>query len=343
MEAPGRGDPGRASELHTVLGQGKRAITLDLKTDDGRRIARDLAAQCDVLVENFGTGVMERFGLGAEDLRAENPELIYLSASGLGRTGPESRKVAYGTLLQCYSGFAGLNAHPGVTPRIGLAWLDPMCGLMLAFIIAASVWRRRKTGMGCRIDFSMLEAMLWTIGEPLLETQTGDRPEPIGAASNTMAPHGVFPAKGDDAWVGLAIGSDAQWQAMCRIIPGLAPYRDADVADRQRRHTEIEAVLREWTSARSAGDAATALNTTGIAASAVNTSRDLFESEHLNARGFWEQTDAGVLPGLPWQASFGRETGPAPELGADTDAVLHDVLGLSEQEIARLRDDGTFG
>ena len=142
VEAPGRGDPGRASELHTVLGQAKRGIVLDLKQPEAVDVARSLAERCDVLVENFATGVMDRLGLGAAALQQRNPELIYVSASGLGRTGPESHAVAYGTLLQCYAGFAGLNRHPDVPPRVGFAWLDPMCGLMLAFIVAAALWQR---------------------------------------------------------------------------------------------------------------------------------------------------------------------------------------------------------
>src|SRR6185369_16180653 len=114
VEAPGRGDPGRASELHTVLGQAKRAILLDLKKPDAIAVARALAAKSDVLVENFATGVLDRLGLGAEALQEVNPNLVYVSASGLGRTGPESNAVAYGTLLQCYAGFAGLNRHPDI-------------------------------------------------------------------------------------------------------------------------------------------------------------------------------------------------------------------------------------
>ena len=139
VEAPGRGDPGRSSQLHTVLGRAKRAITLNLKDPEAVNIARSLAARSDILIETFGTGVMERFGLGAEVLRKENPGLIYISASGMGRTGPEANAVAYGTLLQCYAGFAGLNRQPDVPPRVGMAWLDPMCGLKLAFAAAAGI------------------------------------------------------------------------------------------------------------------------------------------------------------------------------------------------------------
>src|SRR5262249_50696167 len=148
-----------------------RSITLDLKKPEVVELARQLAAKSDVLVENFATGVMDRLGLGPEQLREVNPNLIYVSASGLGRTGPEARAVAYGTLLQCYAGFAGLNRHPGTAPRVGMAWLDPMCGLMLAFVATAALWRRQRDGQVARIDFSMLEAMLWTMAEPLLAAQ----------------------------------------------------------------------------------------------------------------------------------------------------------------------------
>src|SRR6516225_9119139 len=189
IEAPGRGDPGRASELHTVLGQAKRSVVLNLKNEEAVAIARALAAKSDVLIENFATGVMERLGLGADTLRALNPELIYVSASGLGRTGPEAQAVAYGTLLQCYAGFAGLNRHPDVSPRVGFAWLDPMCGQMLAFIVAAGLWHRRQTGGAARIDFSMIEAMLWTMAEPLLATQLGTPPQPQGNNSDRYVPH----------------------------------------------------------------------------------------------------------------------------------------------------------
>jgi crotonobetainyl-CoA:carnitine CoA-transferase CaiB-like acyl-CoA transferase len=210
-----------------------------------------------------------------------NPGLIYVSASGLGRTGPESQAVAYGTLLQCYAGFAGLNRHPGVSPRVGMAWLDPMCGLMLAFITTASLWRRRQSGSVARVDFSMVEAMLWTMAEPLLAEQLGEKPaEPKGR---------VYRQDGADEWLSVETA---------------------------------------------AGDSATAT---------LARSADLVASEHLRARGFWDAYAKGVLPGLPWQASFGRAVGLAPGLGPDTDAVLHDVLAMPAAEIRRLRENGALG
>ncbi len=310
VEAPGRGDPGRASELHTVLGQAKRGIVLDLKQHEAVEIARALAERSDVLVENFATGVMDRLGLGADALRQRNPGLIYLSASGLGRTGPEAQAVAYGTLLQCYAGFAGLNRHPGIAPRVGFAWLDPMCGLMLAFIAAAAIWRRRRTGDTARIDFSMIEAMLWTLAEPLLAAQSGSPPKPRGNESDHYASHSAWRCAGDDAWVAIASDTPVQQTG--------------------------------WLGDSAAQDAETRLLSRGVAAAALASSVDLAASEHLRARGFWEPNGDGVLPGLPWRPSFGRISGSAPGLGADTDAVLTDVLGLPPAEIARLRGVGAL-
>ncbi len=324
VEAPGAGDPGRASELHTVLGQGKRGIVLDLKRPEAVAVAQALAERCDVLVENFATGVMDRLGLGAAELQARNPRLIYVSASGLGRSGPEARAVAYGTLLQCYAGFAGLNRHPDVPPRVGFAWLDPMCGLMLAFIIAAGLWQRRQDGGVARVDFSMIEAMLWTMAEPLLATQLGAPPVPQGNASARHALHGVYRCAGDDAWVAVVAPDEAVLRRLRAVVPG-------------------GTALSDWLLTQEAGAAAATLLHAGVPAAALASSTDLVASAHLQARGFWDEHGAGVLPGLPWRTSFGRASGPAPGLGADTDAVLADVLGQSPAEIAALRAGGALG
>jgi len=343
VEAPGRGDPGRASELHTVLGQAKKGIVLDLKKPEAVEIAKALAARSDVVIENFATGVMERLGLGAEVLQAANPDLIFLSASGLGRMGPESGAVAYGTLLQCYAGFAGLNRHPGRTPRIGLAWLDPMCGLMLPFVIAATLWRRRRAGGGVRIDFSMIEAMLWTMAKPLLEAQLGTPPQPRGNDADTAVPHGVYPCAGDDTWVSIAISNDTAWRQFCALVPSLSAHGGDGLEERCATNTEIDAAIAAWTAPQSAAAAEAVLRAAGIPAAAVASSCDLVESPHLCARHFWDAHGAGVLPGLPWIASFGRQTWEAPGLGADVDSVLRDVLGLSADRIDALRAAGAFG
>lgn len=343
VEAPGRGDPGRATELHSVLGQAKRGIVLDLKQPEAVAVARELAARCNVLVENFATGVMERLGLGAAALQAINPDLLYVSASGLGRTGPEAHAVAYGTLLQCYAGFAGLNRHKDVPPRIGLAWLDPMCGLMLGFVIAAAIWHRRRSPATVRVDFSMLEAMLWTMAEPLLAAQFDAPPEPRGNRSDRCCPHGAYRCAGADDWISIVVRNDDDWRRLCAIVPLSADLADLGVAERFARRDTIDAALSAWVRPRDPRGTADALRRAGIPAAALATSRDLAESPHLRGRGFWDADSAGALPGLPWRASFGRNVGAAPELGADTEMVLAEVLGLSPAEIAALRGAGAFG
>jgi crotonobetainyl-CoA:carnitine CoA-transferase CaiB-like acyl-CoA transferase len=321
IEAPA-GDPGRATELHAVLGQAKKSVVLDLKKPEALEIARALAAKSDILIENYATGVMDRLGLGTEALKAINPDLIYISASGMGRTGPEAKAVAYGTLLQCYAGFAGLNRHPDKAPRVGLAWLDPMCGLMLAFVAAAALWQRRQSGGVARVDFSMIEAMLWTMAEPLLATQLGAPPKPVGNAASRHVLHGVWRCAGDDNWISIVARTDAEWQALCCIVP--------DATDQ---------ALSTWAASQAAAAAAETLRKAGIPAAALARTGDLAKSPHLAARKFWENG----LPGLPWRASFGRVTGPAPALGADTDQVLTDVLGLSRERVADLRGGGALG
>ena len=343
IEAPGRGDPGRGSELHTVLGQAKRAIVLDLKNPDAVAIARDLAAKSDVVIENYATGVMDRLGLGAAALQALNPSLLYVSASGMGRAGPDSHAVAYGTLLQCYAGFAGLNRHPHLPPRVGLAWLDPMCGLLIAFITAAGLWQRQRSGAVARVDFSMIEAMLWTMAEPLLAAQLGHRPQPRGDKSDRHAPHGVYRCGGEDQWIGIAVRDDTEWRALCALVPDLAPVAGLGFTARTESQTAIDAVLKAWCLPRNAGETAATLARAGIPAAPVTGSFDLVKSPHLRARGFWDPLGPGLVPGLPWRASFGRVIGPAPGLGEHTDEVLRDVLDLPPERIAALRASGALG
>lgn len=343
VEAPGAGDPARQSELHTVLGQAKRAIVLDLKQPDGLEAAHALAAQSDILIENYATGVMDRLGLGADALAEVNPHLIYMSASGMGRTGPQARAVAYGTLLQSYTGFAGLNRHPGTEPRIGFAWCDPMCALMLSFVASAALRERERTGRIARIDFSMIEAMLWTMAAPVIAAQVDGPPQPVGNASIDDYPHAAYRCRGEDAWISLAITDDVQWRALCGLVPDLASLVSCNVGQRRAAGTLVERALSDWARGLGASDAEARLISVGVPAAALAHATDLVRCEHLRARGFWTVHGNGVLPGLPWSASFGRAEGAAPGLGADTQAVLRDVLGYAPERIEAMRSAGVLG
>jgi crotonobetainyl-CoA:carnitine CoA-transferase CaiB-like acyl-CoA transferase len=173
----------------------------------------------------------------------------------------------------------------------------------------------------------MIEAMLWTLAKPLFEAQSGAPPVPRGNHSDGHMLHGAWRCAGDDAWISIAVGSEAEAQNLCAAIGG---------------HLS-ETALAGWLRDRSPHEAEAVLQQAGVAAAALASSVDLVASEHLLARGFWEAHGNGVLPGLPWRASFGRRSGDAPGLGADTETVLTEMLGLSPDLIGALRRSGALG
>jgi crotonobetainyl-CoA:carnitine CoA-transferase CaiB-like acyl-CoA transferase len=189
----------------------------------------------------------------------------------------------------------------------------------------------------------MLEAMLWTMAEPLLATQLGPPPQPAGNDSMRYAPHGAWQCAGNDEWIAIAVRSDAEWRALCSIVPGLQERSALDFAGRLAAKSTIESVLAGWAKEQSAHAAAARLLESGVPAAALARSGDLVKNPHLTTRGFWDRHGNGVLPALPWQASFGRRKGPAPALGADTDRVLTEVLRLPPERIEALRAGGAFG
>ncbi|HEY2538148.1 MAG TPA: CoA transferase, partial [Stellaceae bacterium] len=186
-------------------------------------------------------------------------------------------------------------------------------------------------------------AMLWTMAEPLLQTQIGAAPQPRGNDSDCLAPHGVWHCAGEDEWLAVAVSDDHEWRQLCGVVPALAPLAEYGLARRLAERGPIDAALSAWACARSAKAAAAALRHADVPAAALASSADLVACDHLRRRGFWDAYRDGVLPGLPWRASFGRALGPAPALGADTDAVLRGVLGYSAAEIAALRRTGVLG
>src|SRR5262249_22190666 len=156
-----------------------------------------------------------------------------------------------------------------------------------------------------------IEAMLWTMAEPLLATQLGAPPQPLGNRSSRYPPHGVFRCAGEDDWISIVVRSDEEWRNLCTRVSALSPMAGLGLRDRIAQNAAIDDTLSEWVRPRAAVRAATELMRAGIPAAALATSRDLVDSDHLRERGFWEPHGAGVLPGLPWQTSFGRTSGAA--------------------------------
>jgi crotonobetainyl-CoA:carnitine CoA-transferase CaiB-like acyl-CoA transferase len=185
--------------------------------------------------------------------------------------------------------------------------------------------------------------MLWTMAEPLLATQLDGPAQPQGNRSDSYVPHGVYRCAGDDDWISIVVRNDEEWRRLCALVPVLSPMAGLEFHERVVQRATIHGALAEWLRPRDADRTAVKLVGAGIPAAGLATSRDLVASYHLRERGFWDAHGAGVLPGLPWRASFGRSSGAAPELGADTDSVLREVLCLAADEIGALRKSGAFG
>ena len=350
IETSSRPDPGRFGQLHDVLGQGKLAITLNLKSPEGLEAIKNLIASSDILVENFAPGVMDRLGLSWDLLKALNPGLVMVSASGTGQVGPTRHVAAYGTLLQVYTGFAGLNGFPGQDPAIGMAWADPLCGMLLGFIATAALGVSRTTGLGRRVDFSMVEAMLATMPGPLLEYQaTGNELQPSGNDDEQFFPHGAYHCADEDSWVAIAVTNDREWESLATIIGAPDALRLLDVHQRRAHGSQIDSLVRQWALSKDPGRAAEELQNAKIPAAASVSVADLIEDPHLNERGFFAMlTDrkgvARKMPALPWrwEGLDKPQYGTPPGLGADTARVLTDLLGYSDADVAAMDQSGAL-
>jgi crotonobetainyl-CoA:carnitine CoA-transferase CaiB-like acyl-CoA transferase len=350
VETSSRPDPGRAGHLHDVLGQGKLGITLNLKSEDGLVAIKKLIAGSDILVENFAPGVMERLGLGWDVLEEINPKLVMISASGTGQIGPTRAYAAYGTLLQVFTGFARHNGYPDQPTSIGMAWADPLCGMLLAFSGVAALRSSRLTGDGQHIDFSMVEAMLSTMPEPLMEYQlTRESREPEGNDDDEFFPHSVYKALGDDSWVAIAVTSDSEWGALADVINSPDNSRSWDVSERRDNVPSINRLIEAWAGRLLPGEAARILQEAGVSASASLSSGELVEDAHLKERGFFKALpdrngETRMMPTLPWLWHGDHEPNYSrpPALGGDTKFVLKTILGYSDTEIEKMEESGAL-
>ncbi|SFW78577.1 CaiB/BaiF CoA-transferase family protein [Amycolatopsis australiensis] len=319
--------------------RGKRSIALNLRTEEGQAVLRELAARCDVIVENFSPGVLAKWGLDYASLREINPRAILVSMSGVGHTGPWRTAVTFADTLAAMAGLSAETADPGGPPQ-GLAFgLGDMVAANAAVLGALDLLIR---GHGGHVELSQLEAMAATMGPAVLDPGTGDpRTAEHPNRSRHAVPHGVYPAAGADRWVAITARDDSQWAAL-RDLTGLPSYED-----RRRAEDEIDAALAAWTREQDAGELADRLQAAGVAAAVVATGRDLVEDRHLAARGFYERLDhpiagpvlhEGIVARLT--ATPGALTSPAPLLGQHTEPVLRELLGFDDDRLAALRAAG---
>jgi crotonobetainyl-CoA:carnitine CoA-transferase CaiB-like acyl-CoA transferase len=335
--------------------QGKRSLLLNLESREGIEIARSLVSHCDLVVENFAPGVIGRMGLGYDALRELRPDLIMLSLSGYGQTGPYSRYVSYGGLLGAQSGLFSVSGYSNAQPlETGITYGDPNAGALGAYAAVAALIHRARTGQGQYIDVALWEALEFVMPEAWLEYQMNRR-EPIVAGNRDrwMAPHNCYKSLGDaEHWISIAVRDDEEWCSLCRAIdqPALAADpRFRTRASRKQNEDELDAIITRWTSQRDRWEATEILQRAGVAAMPTLSNKDLAHDLHLKQRGFLvelEHPEVGrrIHAGVPWTMSETpcQVRRPAPLLGADTDDVLTTLLGYSADRIADLRRTGVL-
>ena len=342
-----RPDPSTNGAAFHVYNQSKRYAALNLSLPRGKELAIELAALCDVAVENYAAGVFERLGLGYETLSAARPDIIMVASSGAGHTGPDRDWVAYGSLLQHYTGWNSVSGYPDGEPIKGGLWADPWVGMELAMITLAALTHRAETGAGQYVDFSMAEALSASLPEALLEYQmTGAEPAPLGNRDRASAPSGAYPCAGDDRWLAVEAHTPAQWRALCetigrRDLSALA----ADPAARKAREDELDAAISAWTSELDDREAFETLQSAGVPCAPSLDIGRLHADRQLNEGGYLtpvEYPDGRTLtlPTLPWRIDGERTAAirPAPTLGQDSDYVYRELLGLSGEEVAELTE-----
>ncbi len=359
VERPGIGDAARGSgplvngvSLYFLsLNRGKKSIALDLQNPASRAVFLSLAAKADILVENFAVGTMQKLRLDYDSLKTLCPRLIYISGSGFGQTGLYAHKPAFDITIQAMSGIMSLTGEPGGPPvRPGVSYGDISAGLFLCTAVLAALHERNTSGQGQYIDIGMLDCQL-TVQENALTRylNTGEVPRALGTRHPGVTPFQVFATS--DSYVALALkgGMDDQWPLFCALIDRVDIIDDPRFADgwaRTQNYQELEPVMASAFKRKTTAEWLRVLENAGIPCSPVNTIPEVTQNPQvLERKMFFDvmQPGTGVFRLVNSPYKFSRTPaggrGHSPELGEHTALVLHEWLGLSEDEISALQHD----
>jgi crotonobetainyl-CoA:carnitine CoA-transferase CaiB-like acyl-CoA transferase len=344
-----------SSACFANVNAGKLGIAVDLSSEDGRDVVRDLVRWGSVVVESFSPGVMERWGLGYEALAQIDPSVILLSTSLMGHTGPYSSFAGSGNVGAALAGFQGLAGWPGRVPFGPYGPYTDYVGPRFSLIaLLAALDHRARTGEGGHLDVAQAEAGIQFLAPEILDaTLTGRVAGPRGNGDPQMAPHGVYPcrdsADGEPAWIAIAARSDEDWRALAPLIAAPEGLTGAGTAERLARAAEIDALVGAWSAGITAAKAERALWDAGVPAHRAASPRDAANDEQLRHRGHFVdvphpqggtitvESSRFRLSGTPAQV---RRAGPT--IGQDTDRVLSELLGYNEARIARLQAAGVL-
>jgi len=336
------------SAFFGITNTSKLGVAINLGDPRGVAIARKLVDWADIVVENFGKGFMARLGLDYETLSAARPELIMLSVSVAGRTGPMSDLRGYGNSAAALSGLAALSGWPDRMPHMPpFAYGDVIAPMFATVGVLAALEARRRTGKGRHIDVSQVEPLVHVLEDVLVRAQLeGAENARRGNESPTMSPHGVYPCRGHDQWMAIAVRDDADWARLAATI-GIDPASFTTLAERRAASAQIDELITAWTIGRDKHRAADTLAAVGVPAEAVFDGRDVFSDPELS-NGHYVAIDHAVLGRCEMPApptAFSRsevKVGPPPRLGEHNRMVFEDFLGLDHDTLETLTAEGVL-
>jgi crotonobetainyl-CoA:carnitine CoA-transferase CaiB-like acyl-CoA transferase len=328
----------------------KLSVRLNLKHKAGVALARRLVVISDVAAESFRPGVIGRLGLGYDVLSAIKPDIIMLCISSSGQTGPDSHFAGYAPLFGAWGGLSALTGYADGPPVEMRHVMDHTVGMNAAVALVAALHRRQATGEGGLVDVAARDVASSLLGEALLLAAAGGEPTRAGNDHPRMAPHGVYPAQGEDRWVSIAVGDDSHWSPFASLIGNPALHEDPRFATAAARHLNREAldtIVAAWTRTLPADLIAEQLQAIGIAAHASWTTPEIVSDPHLRERRAIvdvEEPDGKVRAavGIPMRLSKGAEIGivrGTPTLGEHEDYVYGELLGMTRAERRALEDE----
>ncbi|MGH7873688.1 MAG: CaiB/BaiF CoA transferase family protein, partial [Candidatus Binatia bacterium] len=329
---------------------GVRSLSVNLKHPTGQRLIKELVGKSDAILQNFRPRVLDKLGLGDDELRQSNAKLVILKLPGFGSEGPKSGYGTWGFNLTAFSGMTYLWNHPAQNRPIGSQGVYPdHLGFILGpTLMVAALLNSRRTGKGVTIDLAQIEGTAYTLGTTYLETSVnGDDPKPRGNHYGVATPHGCYRCQGDDRWCVISVRSEDEWRSFCRVIGRAELLSDSRFADRRARlehASELDAIVKQWTETRSAENVMTRLQAAGVPAGVVQTGADLLKDAQLRHRNYFAAFPDSLIGPFEIPRSGilfkGMEEEPLRlpnRFGADNDQILGDILGYDKATIEQWR------
>jgi benzylsuccinate CoA-transferase BbsF subunit len=331
---------------------GVRSMAINLKHPTGARLIRELAGKSDAVLQNFRPRVLDKLGLGDDDLRKANPKLVIVKLPGFGSEGPKSSYGTWGFNLTAFSGMTYLWNHPEQDRPIGSqgVYPDHLGFVMGPTLIVAGLLSSRRTGRGVTIDLAQIEGTAAVLGTTYLETSVnGDDPRPKGNHYAVAAPHGCYRCQGEDRWCVISARDDEEWSAFCRVIGRgdlVSDARFVNLQARLKNRAELDGIVQQWTEARPAEEVMTHCQSAGVPAGVVQTGADLLKDVQLRHRNYFSPfADSLIGPfEIPRSGFLFRGMNEEPlrlpnRLGADNDPILSELLGYDRATIEQWRQE----